>query len=39
VIYNSSIREVKTDNKRYCSVDIGIDTLAAITTNLGTVNK
>ena len=35
VVYSISICEVKTDNQRYCSVDIGIDNLAAVTTNLG----
>lgn len=33
VVYSISICEVKTDNQRYCSIDIGIDNLAAVTTN------
>ena len=35
VVYSISVCEVKTDNQRYCSIDIGIDNLAAVTTNLG----
>ena len=35
VVYSISICEVKADNQRYCSIDIGIDNLAAVTTNLG----
>jgi len=35
VVYSISIREAKPDNKRYCSIDIGIDNLAAVTTNAG----
>lgn len=33
VVYSICICEVKEDNKRYCSIDIGIDNLAAITSN------
>ena len=35
VVYSIFIGEAKPDNKRYCSVDIGIDNLAAVTTNTG----
>lgn len=35
VVYRISIREAKPDNKRYCSIDMGIDNLAAVTTNAG----
>lgn len=35
VIYTILIRDGLSDNKRYCSIDIGIDNLAAVTTNLG----
>lgn len=35
VVYSISIGEIKPDNKRYCSIDIGIDNLAAVTTNAG----
>lgn len=35
VVYSISINEAKPDNQRYCSIDIGIDNLAAVTTNVG----
>ena len=35
VVYSISICEAKPDNRRYCSIDIGIDNLAAATTNTG----
>ena len=35
VVYSISVSEVKPDNRRYCSIDIGIDNLAAVTTNTG----
>ena len=35
VVYSISISEAKPDNRRYCSIDIGIDNLAAVTTNAG----
>lgn len=35
VAYSISVCEAKADNRRYCSIDIGIDNLAAVTTNLG----
>ncbi len=35
VVYSISICEAKTDNRRYCSIDLGIDNLAAVTTNAG----
>lgn len=35
VVYRISICETKPDNQCYCSIDIGIDNLAAVTTNTG----
>ena len=35
VVYSISICEAKPDNQRYCSIDIGIDNLAAVTANTG----
>lgn len=35
VVYSISINDSKADNQRYCSIDIGIDNLAAVTTNAG----
>lgn len=35
VVYSISICEAKADNQRYCSIDIGIGNLAAVTTNAG----
>ena len=35
VVYRISICEAKPENQRYCSIDIGIDNLAAVTTNIG----
>lgn len=35
VVYSISVCEAKPDNERYCSIDIGIDNLAAVTTNTG----
>ena len=35
LVYSISVSEVKPDNRRYCSIDIGIDNLAAVTTNTG----
>lgn len=35
VVYSIPVCEAKADNHRYCSIDIGIDNLAAVTTNAG----
>lgn len=35
IVYCISACEPKPDNQRYCSIDIGIDNLAAVTTNTG----
>lgn len=35
VVYSITVGEQKPDNGRYCSIDIGIDNLAAIITNTG----
>lgn len=35
VVYSITVSELKPDNERYCSIDIGIDNLAAIITNTG----
>ncbi len=35
IVYSIFIDEAKPDNQRYCSIDIGIDNLAAVTTNAG----
>ena len=35
VVYSISICGIKPDNQRYCSIDIGIDNLAAVTTDTG----
>lgn len=35
VVYGISIGECLPDNQGYCSIDIGIDNLAAVVTNLG----
>ena len=35
IVYSISICEAKPDNHRYCSIDIGIDNLAAVTANIG----
>lgn len=35
VVYTILIRDSLPDNERYCSIDLGISNLAAVTTNLG----
>ena len=35
IVYSISICGTKPDNQRYCSIDIGIDNLAAVTANTG----
>lgn len=35
VVYTILIRDSLPDNEHYCGIDIGIDNLAAVTTNLG----
>lgn len=35
VVYTISIRDSLPDNERYCSIDLGISNLSAVTTNLG----
>ncbi len=35
MVYSISICEAKPDNQHYCSIDIGIDNLAAVTANTG----
>lgn len=35
IIYKVEVRDEKVDNKRYCSIDLGVDNLLAITNNVG----
>lgn len=35
IVYNIEISEKKTDNKKYLSIDIGLDNLATVTNNFG----